>query len=230
MSATMGDSGPMALDFDERRVIGVLIEKSLTVPASYPMTVNGIVVGANQKSGRDPVTEYVDEEVEAILERLQKRGLVTVIHAAGSRTERWRQELTKSLELDGQQMAVIAELLLRGPQTVGDLRARASRMKPLPDQDALQLVLDGLAGRAPPLVVRLTPQGVKRGVRVTHGLYPADELATVRAAEDAGAATDVPVRTAAVPHDLALEVESLRRRVELIERKLGLESPPLSET
>ncbi len=237
----MESAVPIQLDVDERRIIGVLIEKSLTTPSYYPMTVNALVAGANQKSGRDPICEYVDDEVAEILERLQKRSLVTVIHSAGSRTERWRQELTKLLELDGQEMAVIGELLLRGAQTVGDLRARASRMKEIADQDALAAVLERLTRRAQPLILRLTPEGVRRGIRVTHALYPADELARLRAAEDAlegppadtsssqrsasGGGLRSASQSATQSASLESDLDALRRRVENIERHLGLHPP-----
>ncbi|MFQ5654350.1 MAG: DUF480 domain-containing protein, partial [Planctomycetota bacterium] len=177
----------IVLDPDERRVIGVLIEKSLCTPQYYPLTVNALVSGSNQKSNRDPIVEYVEDDVEEALERLRQRGLATVIYPAGSRAPKWRQEMTSALELDGRGMAVIAELFLRGAQTTGELRARASRMKPIPDRGALEEVLEGLLERRPPLIVRLSPEGVARGVRVTHNFHAEEELAEIIAAEEAGA-------------------------------------------
>jgi len=192
----MTDADRFLLDTDERRVIGVLIEKSLTTPQYYPLTINAIVTGSNQKSNRDPHVEFVDDEVAEILARLQKRGLASEHYGAGGRTARWRQEFTKELALEGKQMAVLAELLLRGPQMVGELRTRASRMKEIPDQSALDAVLASLEAMVPSRLVRLTPPEQKRGARVTHGFYPPAELARVRAAEPAGA-VEAPSRPSA---------------------------------
>ncbi|MGE3166437.1 MAG: YceH family protein [Planctomycetota bacterium] len=181
-------SEPLTLKPMERRLLGVLIEKALTTPNQYPLSLNGLVVGANQKSNRDPVVHYDEDQVYDCLERLKARGLVSLIYPGGSRVEKFKQELTSELDLNGAQKAVIGELLLRGAQTTGELRTRASRMCRLDDMEALQQTLDQLTSRQPPLVIRLSPPEVRRGVRVTHGFYPADELATVRRAE-----ADVPV-------------------------------------
>ena len=213
----------LELDPDERRVIGVLIEKSLTTPQAYPLTINAIVTGSNQKSNRDPILELVDDQVEEVLQNLRGRSLTAAFYPAGSRSEKWRQELTLVLELDGQEKAVVAELLLRGPQTLGELRTRASRMKQIPDQAALHQVIDRLASRSQPLVVRLSPQGQTRGVRVTHGLYPEAELEEIRDAEATGVPSSRPATLASssVNHEL----EALRQRVAAIEAHLGI-SPP----
>jgi uncharacterized protein YceH (UPF0502 family) len=238
------------LDPDERRVMGVLIEKSLSTPQYYPMTVNAMVAASNQKSNREPVVQFVDDEVEEILLRLQRRGLVSEHYGAGGRTARWKQEFTKELGLDGQRMAVVAELLLRGPQTVGELRTRASRMKEIPDLDALEAVLVALEGMEPPRLVRLSPPDQKRGVRVTHGFYAPGELDEIREAEDAAGrsigmrstATPKPISAAraeprpastvvhpapvAVPppelQAMRAEIDALRRRVVYLEEQLGI--------
>ena len=223
------DTPVVFLDHDERRVIGVLIEKSLTTPQYYPLTINAIVTGSNQKSNRDPLVEFVDDEVEEILQRLRPRGLVTEVHPSGSRSEKWRQELSTTLDLNGQEMAVLGELLLRGPQTMGELRSRANRMKNIPDQGTLQTVFDGLAARAQPLVVRLTPEGVKRGVRVTHGFYPPKELEEVIAAEEAAPGAGEPRAPRAASSSAAKELEALRKRVEAIEAHLGITPPAEGE-
>ena len=215
------------LDTDERRVLGVLIEKSLTTPQYYPMTINAIVTGCNQKSNRDPVVEMVDDEVEEVLQRLRERDLTTVTYPAGGRTEKWRQEFTSQVDISGQQMAVIGELLLRGPQTLGELRARASRMKRINDLSELESVLDELGAKEPPLVQMLTPPGVKRGARVTHRLYPEAELAEILEAEESGAAAAAPApsRSRGGADALKGELDALRARVEAIEAHLGLQQP-----
>jgi uncharacterized protein YceH (UPF0502 family) len=167
------------LNARERRVLGVLVEKAKTTPEYYPLTVAAIVTGSNQKSNRDPVTNYDGDDVEEILQGLRKKG-ATVLVEGGGRVVRWKHTLYDWLRVTKVELAVVAELLLRGPQTEGDLRARASRMEPFPDLPALQAVLESLTAKG--LVVYLSPPGVRRGVVVTHGLYPTEDLERVRQA------------------------------------------------
>ena len=172
----------------ERRVIGVLVEKAKTTPEYYPLSVAAIVTGCNQKSNRDPLTNYDVDDAEDVLQSLRKKGATIQVEGSG-RVVRWKHTLYDWLKVSKVELAVIAELLLRGPQTLGDLRARASRMEPLADQAALQAELDRLEPRG--LVVYLSPPGRTRGVVVTHGLYPPEELEKVRAAfKDAPAPVD----------------------------------------
>jgi uncharacterized protein YceH (UPF0502 family) len=172
-------SGPawVPLNARERRVVGVLAEKSQMTPEYYPMTVAAIVAGCNQKSNRDPVTNYDQDDVEDTLQSLRKKGAAILVEAGG-RVPRWKHTLYNWLKVNKAELAVIVELLLRGPQTEGELRSRASRMEPLSDLAALQTLLEALTPRG--LVVYLSPPGQKRGVMVTHGLYPPDELEKVR--------------------------------------------------
>ncbi len=163
----------------ERRVVGVMVEKAKTTPENYPMSVAAIATGCNQKSNRDPVTNYDLDDVEDTLHSLRKKGAAIMIEGGG-RVAKWKHTLYDWLKVNKVELAVVGELLLRGPQTEGDLRARASRMEPLADLAALQHILDALAPRS--LIYYLSPPGQKRGVFVTHGLYPADELEKVRVA------------------------------------------------
>ncbi|MFN0058522.1 MAG: DUF480 domain-containing protein [Planctomycetota bacterium] len=232
---------PFVLRAAERRVIGVLIEKSLSTPQYYPMTLNALVAGCNQKNNREPLVEYIEEEVSQVLDDLKSRNLVTVVYPASGRTEKWRQELTASLELDGPQKAIIGELLLRGAQSLGELRQRASRMKPIADLPTLEAVLETLRTRPWPLIVRLTEAGVKRGVRVTHNFYEPREMAALREVEARGAELESGGfgsggETAASHHASAggagssstaaavrAELDAVRARLERIERHLGLQ-------
>jgi uncharacterized protein YceH (UPF0502 family) len=158
-----------------------MVEKAKTTPEYYPMTIAAIVTACNQKSNRDPVTTYDSDEVEETLQSLRKKGAAILVEGGG-RVPRWKHTLYDWLKVSKVELAVLAELLLRGPQTEGDLRSRASRMEPdlLPDLASLQTVLDALASRS--LVLYLSPPGQKRGVIVAHGLYPPDELEKVRQA------------------------------------------------
>ena len=185
----------------ERRVLGVLIEKQKTSKTAdaYPMTLNSIVVGCNQKSNRDPVYDLDDDAVEETLDALQKKGVV--VKMTGSRADRWRHQLYELWRVTKVEMAVLAELLLRGPQSEGDLRGRASRMDEIADLDTLRELLKSLAERK--LVVYVT--GAGRGAVVTHGFHAADELAAAAArpapqaaAESSPAAAGLEARLAAL--------------------------------
>lgn len=200
----------------ERRVLGVLVEKAKTTPETYPLTVAAVVTGSNQKSNRDPVTNYDADDVEEILQGCRKKGAAVMVEAGG-RVVRWKHTLYDWLKVSKVELAVLAELMLRGPQTEGDLRARSSRMEPLPDLGAVQAVLEALAGRD--LIVYLTPRGQKRGVVVTHGLYPPEEAEKVRQAyaNQPAAGDDEserPARTAPSAPGWAAEAAALRDEVE----------------
>jgi uncharacterized protein YceH (UPF0502 family) len=156
-----------------------MVEKAKTTPENYPMTLAAIVTACNQKTNRDPITNYDSDDVEDTLHSLRKKGAAILVEGGG-RVARWKHTLYDWLKVSKVELAVLAELLLRGPQTEGDLRARASRMEPLPDLPALQALLEALAPRG--LVQYLSPPGQKRGVFVAHGLYPPEELERVRQA------------------------------------------------
>jgi uncharacterized protein YceH (UPF0502 family) len=206
----------------ERRVLGVLIEKQKTSKTSdaYPMTLNSLTTGCNQKSNREPVTELNDDEVEETLLALNKRVLVNKVQ--GGRVEKWRHLLYDLWKVSQVEMAVLAELLLRGPQTEGDLRSRASRMNDIPDLETLRELLNGLKGRN--FVVYLTPSG--RGAVVTHGFHTPEELAQEKARHGGGG--DVvrtePARSVSSPALEARLTEALEQIAELKERVTRLEA------
>jgi uncharacterized protein YceH (UPF0502 family) len=161
----------------QRRILGVLVEKAKTTPDAYPLSLNAMVSGCNQKSNRDPQMQVDADEVEHALDALREMGAVGEVHGGG-RVIRYRHYMKEWLGVDGTELAVMAELLLRGAQTVGELRGRAARMAPdqLADLSGLRPVVDALTGRG--LVVALTPEG--RGQIVTHALYPAQEMEQLR--------------------------------------------------
>lgn len=217
------------LSAQECRILGVLVEKAKTTPDAYPLSVNALVTGCNQKSNRDPVLELTDLEVEETLAELQKKGLVIRVQGHG-RVERWRHNLYDAWKADKVELAILAELLLRGAQTEGELRGRASRMEPLADLDALRQVLQPLAERG--LIVYLTPEG-RRGTMLTHGFLSPGEREAARAT--AGAAEAAPVReTAARPEgseiaelrgqvaDLRTTVAALAEEVRALKEALGM--------
>lgn len=179
MSTTESTPSWVPLDTRERRILGVLVEKAKTTPEYYPLSVAALVTGSNQKSNRDPITNYDQDDIEEILQGLRRKGAVIQVEAGG-RVPRWRHTLYDWLKVSKVELAVMAELLLRGPQTEGELRTRAHRMEPIEELSSLQTMLQDLATRK--LIVYLSPPGQKRGVIVTHGLYPPSELEKIRQA------------------------------------------------
>ena len=170
------------LDLLERRVAGVLVEKAKTTPSAYPLTLNAICTAANQKSNRDPVMQVEPDDVQEALERLRASGAVVEVQGDG-RVPKYRHRLYEWLGVDKTELSVMAELLLRGPQTEGELRSRASRMNRIDDLPALRQLLESLEAKR--LVVPLTPPG--RGHMIAHGLYLPEELETVQSSYAGGA-------------------------------------------
>jgi uncharacterized protein YceH (UPF0502 family) len=145
----------------ELRVLGSLMEKSQTTPESYPLTLNSLVLAANQKTSRDPVTAYEAEEIEAALDSLRDLGVALRVDKAGSRTAHFRESLSSAWELDRAEMALLTVLFLRGPQTAGQLRQRCERMFPFSDVDHVTRRLEGLQGKReaePETLVRALPR------------------------------------------------------------------------
>jgi uncharacterized protein YceH (UPF0502 family) len=163
----------------EIRVLGCLIEKERTVPDSYPLTLNALVGACNQTSNRDPIVAYEPFEVEAALMQLRSHGVTRVVHSPSQRAEKYRHVVGDVLALEADVIAVLAVLLLRGPQTVNELRTRTERYEPgVPDVDAALRVL---ASRDEPLVVNVGRRPGQREERWMHllgGAYePNDEFA-----------------------------------------------------
>jgi uncharacterized protein YceH (UPF0502 family) len=144
------------LGAEQGRIIGSLIEKQLTTPQQYPLTLNSLVLACNQSSNRDPVVSYDDALVGTTLATLKTDGLVRFVHPSHGRSViRYRQVLDERLALDETELALLAVLLLRGPQTVGELRIRTERMASFDGIGGVESELARLAGRPDPLVQRL---------------------------------------------------------------------------
>jgi uncharacterized protein YceH (UPF0502 family) len=159
----------------QRRVLGTLMEKSKTTPDAYPMTFTGLVTGCNQKSNRLPITNYTVEQVESIVDELRSLGAVTIVQGNG-RTTKVRHYAYNWLGLSKIEAAIMTELLLRGEQTLGELRTRASRLEPINDIDELKRLVSELVRRN--LVIELSPPG--RGQLLSHNLYPEWELESLQ--------------------------------------------------
>jgi uncharacterized protein YceH (UPF0502 family) len=173
-----------ALSARDRRVVGVLVEKAKTTPEAYPLSTSALKSGCNQKNNRFPLMELEVGDIEESLERLRGLGAVVEVQGGG-RVARFRHCLYEWLGVDKVELAVMAELLLRGTQTEGELRGRAARMEPIADLAALRPVLASLKQKG--LVISLSPEG--RGHVVTHGLYEPRELEKQRAEVAAGGTT-----------------------------------------
>ena len=188
MSADNVTTNWPVLTMAERRILGVMVEKAKTTPDVYPMSLNSMMTGSNQKSNRDPLMNLSEEDVEITLQGLQPKGYVTRIQ--GGRVERWRHNLYDQWTVNKVELAILAELLLRGPQTEGELRQRASRMEPIDDLDALRAALKPLTERR--LVLFLGAEG-RRGTMITHGFHAPKEIELLKSQ------TRVDDVTAAVP-------------------------------
>jgi len=175
-SPASASSGWQPLNLRQRRVLGVLVEKAKTTPDAYPLTINGLVAGANQKSNREPVMNLSAEDIEQVLEELRGMGAVTEVQGSG-RVAKYRHHGYEWLGVEKTELAVMTELMLRGEQTLGELRGRAARMEPIADLAALKPVVDSLLKKG--LMIELTGPG--RGQVVSHGLYKERELAEIKA-------------------------------------------------
>jgi uncharacterized protein YceH (UPF0502 family) len=160
----------------DRRVAGVLVEKAKTTPEQYPLSLNALVNGCNQKNNRDPQMQVVPEDVEEALERLRAAGAVLEVQGSG-RVPKFRHMMYEWLGVSKVELGVMAELLLRGAQTEGELRGRAARMDTIPDLAALRPILESLKAKG--LIVSLTNEG--RGHVLTHALYLPEEMEELRA-------------------------------------------------
>lgn len=219
----------------ERRLLGVLVEKQKTTPDVYPMTLNALVTGSNQKSNRDPMMSVEDHEVEAAMEGLQRQALATRVESG--RVDKWRHLLYEQWHVSRVEIAVLAELLLRGPQTEGDLRSRVGRMETVADLETLRAVCQPMAQRG--LVVYLTPEG-RRGTMLTHGFHEPQELERLRSRvfpEPTEARPPTPSSSSATPDnrfreeiaelrkllaDQQQQLTAIRSQVEALQTALGV--------
>lgn len=175
-SASHPGPGELSLSPVEQRVLGSLMEKQQTVPAGYPLTMAALRAACNQTSSRDPVTDLDEQTIHLTLAELRARELARFVHTgAGSRTVRFHQRLTEFLALDEPSTAVLTVMLLRGPQSAGQLLTRTERLHPFADRDAVEQLLTELAASSDPWVVQLEHQAGQRDPRWGHTLGPLDE-------------------------------------------------------
>jgi len=204
----------------ETRVLGVLVEKQHTVPDSYPLTLNALVSGANQKTSRDPVIEAAEPEVQAAIDRLKMLSLV--MESSGGRVMRYAQNVGKVLAIPPQSVALLAILFLRGPQTAGELRINSDRLHKFGDILAVEGFLHEMAERADgALVVELAKQPGARETRWAHLLSGAPAVPAATASMASAVETAVGVSELA---SMKARIDALEATVARLCKELGLGS------
>jgi uncharacterized protein YceH (UPF0502 family) len=206
----------------EARVLAVLVEKQFTVPDSYPLSVNALTLGCNQKTARDPVMNASESEVLRALDEL--RGMNLVNRVSGSRVDRYEHNFRRGINVPGQAEALLATLMLRGPQTAAELRANSERLHRFADISSVEAFLAELAEREPPLALKLARAPGARESRWAHLLCgePAEGLVAAAAAGEAPARDDEILQLRAEQARLAAELETLKAQLAQIRSELGL--------
>lgn len=201
---------PFTLNPHEARVLGALMEKESTTPEYYPLSLNALQAACNQKSNREPVMALEEDEVRLALRNLQEKGLAAVVH--DGRVPKFRHQLQEALNLPRGQAALVCVLLLRGPQTPGELRGRSERLFAFEDLEAVENTLFQMLERDPPLVAALPRQPGAREVRYAHllaGPVAAEPEQPVHAASSAPTLAERVARLEADVADLRQRLESL---------------------
>lgn len=204
------DISETPLELAEARVLGCLIEKQLTTPEVYPLTLNALVTACNQKTSREPVMKLSAGDVGHALRQLEQRRWVKMV--SGSRADRWEQKIDGALELVNAQRALLGQLLLRGPQTINELISRGARLHGLDDLEAVKHHLDRLIGRE--LAVHIPRRTGQREDRYMHLLCGDVDIDALAAAAPASSANAVSAA------DANARIEELEARVAALEEKL----------
>ena len=176
LDSSANEDDLVSLSFSETRVLGSLIEKELTTPEYYPMSLNGLTNACNQKNNRNPKSELGEDEVAQAIEELRIKKLAHRVDLVGSRVPKFQHNAEKQLELIKPERAILAELLNRGPQTSGELNSRASRMFSFDDLRDVEETLTDMSERSPPLVALMDPIPGRKERRWFHKLAPAPKI------------------------------------------------------
>lgn len=221
----------MELSAEEIRVLGCLVEKEATTPDNYPLSTNALVSACNQTTSRDPVVHYTDRQVDQTMLALREQRLARTVRGDGQRVHKHKHVLDEALGLDRDPLALLSLLMLRGPQTAAELRARADRYGVQLGADAVERLLEELAARSEPLVRRLPRRPGEREARWVH-LLGGDAMADASASE-----APAPARAPAAPGDgararaeQAAEIVALRTRVDDLTRRFDALLERLGET
>lgn len=201
----------------ETRVLGALVEKQVTTPEYYPLTLNALTLACNQKNNRYPVSSYSESQVSAAVESLREKNLAYVFYGSTSRVPKYKHVMPEVLHLNAAELALMCVLMLRGPQTPGELRGNASRLYDFSGLDEIEQTLNALISRDPdPMVVRLPRQVGQKEVRFAHllsGEVQVDAVAEVVPRVSSREALEQKVER------LAAEVESLRQQFEQFKKQ-----------
>ena len=195
----------------EARIIGALVEKQLTTPEYYPLTLNALVAACNQKTNREPVVAYDDETIERTLENLRDKNLAYVFYGSSSRVPKYKHMLPQVYELDERETAVMCVLLLRGAQTIGELNQRTGRLYEFSGLDEINETLEGLAKRDEPLVIRLERLPGQKEGRYAHLLSGEIDLEAISNLREVSSGSSKNDRIS----ELEREIENLRNEFNL---------------
>lgn len=222
------------LSKSQRRVLGVLIEKGITTPEYYPLTLKALTTGCNQKNNRSPLSEYSEDDVLRAVDQLREFGLAALVHTESGRSERYRHYARKRFPFNESQLAIMTELWLRGRQSAGDLRTRASRMHDIPTLEQLRDELKALQAQG---FVQVNGPLEVRGIEVDHNFYKTEEGKTLATGEfpSPSQETDPAPRSPAIVSafdsrvasleqsvaDLTVQLSQLSEQFEALRRELG---------
>ncbi len=212
-------AGNLDLSAEETRVLGCLLEKQRTTPDAYPLSLNSLRLACNQSTNRDPVVDYDEALIRDALHHLERRGLTRLASGAGSRAAKYRHLLAEALPMDGGEQAVMCVLMLRGPQTPGELKQRTERMHAFSDLQDVHGTLERLIERE--LVARLERRPGHKEERYTELLQDHDHE---QAEPRAHAGAPAPAAPASTDGDLAARVERLEREVAELRAALAVRS------
>jgi uncharacterized protein len=200
---------PTILTAEELRVLGCLIEKSQATPEYYPMTLNALVAACNQKTSRDPVVEYDDDIVEDALTELRGKGLVAFASGTGRVLKYMHRAGQNGLGLSPAQATAMSIIILRGPQTAGEIKARAGRQFNFPDVELVQSTIDSLVSKDPPFLEEAPRLPGQKETRYRHRFQKYDDSAVPEGTQPEGSSS------------LRVEVESLKETIRLLQKEMN---------
>lgn len=234
VSAKSGKIWSVELTALQARVVACLIEKAATTPDSYPLTTNALVSACNQSTNRDPVVSYSDRDVDAAMIELREMKLARAVTGSGHRASKHKHVVDEALDLDGAQLAVLAVLLLRGPQTLKEIATRTERYEdgPAGDTDRVDKAIDALTERVDPLVERLQRRPGEREPRIRQLWQPSDDMPEPERSTELAEGMPDEQRPVARADDLADRVASLEAalaeqtsRLDALLNELGVAAP-----
>lgn len=204
----------------EARVLGSLMEKQLTTPDQYPLTLNSLQLACNQKTSREPVSNYDSGPLQRCVSELQDRQLIAVDY--GSRAARYDQRLTRVLSVDKATQAILTVLLLRGAQTVAEILTRTQRMSDFGSPQALEEKLQSLCAKTKPVIIHIPRQVGQREDRYTHLLCGQPDLSAIAAMQSSGSSSN---RSGSGNDEQVVQLEQkiqqLETRIELLEKQVA---------